>query len=172
MQRILVLGCSGSGKTTFSRALAGKLNLPFVSLDQLYWQPGWREPVEAEFTTRVVEAASGPAWVMDGNFTRQGGWELRRERADTVVLFDLPRWKCLLGAFHRIATTYGTVRPEMAPGCPERIDPTFLRYVWNFRGTHRPALLAKLAGLRSDQPLHTFRTRAEAGAFLAAVAAA
>jgi adenylate kinase family enzyme len=167
MQRVLVMGCSGSGKSTFGRALAGKLDLPFVSLDQLFWLPGWREPKMEDFTAKATRAAEGPAWVMDGNYTRYGAGELRRARADTIVWFDLPRWMCLAGVFHRIVTTYGTVRPEMAPGCPEQVDFEFLKYVWTYRALQRPKLLDYFSGLRGDQRFVTFTSRAHADDFLA-----
>jgi adenylate kinase family enzyme len=167
MQRVLVMGCSGAGKSTFGRALAGRLGLPFVSLDQLFWQPGWREPKMEDFAAKVTRAVEGSAWVMDGNYTRHGAGELRRARADTVVWFDLPRWVCLTGVFRRIITTYGTVRPEMAPGCPEQVDWEFFKYIWTYRAVQRPKLLAYFSGLRTDQRFVTFTSRAHAAAFLA-----
>jgi len=167
MQRVLVMGCSGSGKTTFGRKLAEKCGLPFVSIDQIYWQPGWRDPKPEEFTSKMTLEAEKPAWVMDGDFTGRGAGELRRARADTVVWFDLPRWKCLSGVLTRIATTYGRVRPEMAPGCPEKLDWEFLEYVWTYRAMQRPKLLAYFAALQADQRLVTFTNRAQATEFLA-----
>ena len=172
MQRVLVMGCSGSGKSTFGRALAGKLGLPFVSLDQLFWQPGWREPDMQDFTAKVTHAAEGPAWVIDGNYTRYGAGELRRERADTIVWFDLPRRVCMLSVIRRSAASYGKVRPEMAPGCPERFDWVFLSYVWTYRATQRPKLLAYFSALRGDQRLVTFTARAQSTDFLARAEAA
>lgn len=169
MRRVLVMGCSGSGKSTFAMALSAKLGLPFVSLDSLFWKPGCVESSAEEFGPKVAAAAAGDAWVIDGNFTRDGAGELRRARADTVFWFDLPRWTCLAGVVRRIAASHGRVRPEMAPGCPERFDPDFLRYVWRFRATQRPKLLAYLADLRPDQRLVTFRRRRQAAAFLAGV---
>ena len=161
------MGSSGAGKSTFARSLADKLGIPFVSLDRLFWQPGWREPVKADFTATVTREAEKPAWVIDGNYMTYGAGELRRARADAVVWFDLPRWMCLLGVLHRIATSYGSVRPEMAPGCPEHLDWAFLRYVWTFRAAQRPRLLSYFAALRADQRLVTFTTRAQAARFLA-----
>lgn len=171
MQRVLVMGSSGSGKSTFAKALAERLAVPFVSLDGLFWKPGWVEPDKAEFAAHVAAATAGEAWVIDGNYISHGGAE-RRERADTVCWFDLPTLTCLAGVVGRSLRSYGRVRPEMAPGCPEQIDLGFYRYVWTFRKEQRPRLLAWFAGLGEGQRLVTFTTRAEAAAFLAAVPAA
>jgi len=171
MQRVLVMGCSGSGKTTFARALAGRLALPYVSVDRLFWQPGWREPDKEAFAARLMQAAEKPAWVMDGDFIRHAG-EFRRARAQAIVWFDLPRGVCMTGVLRRIATTHGRVRPDMAPGCPERFDWDFLKYVWTYRDVMRPRLAAYCASLRADQRLVVFKTRAQAGAFLASAGTA
>jgi adenylate kinase family enzyme len=172
MRRVLVMGCSGSGKSTFARELAGKLDLPFVSIDRIYWQPGWREPVISDFTTRMMLEAEKPAWVMDGNYITNGAGALRRERADTLIWFDLPRWICMLGIIRRSVVSYGNVRPEMAPGCPEKFDLEFWRYVWTYRDRQRAKEVSYFAGLRADQRFVTFKRRAQAQAFLAEMKAA
>lgn len=171
MRRVLVMGCSGSGKSTFAQALAANLGLPLVSLDALFWQPGWVEPDKAAFAARVNDVAASESWIIDGNYTSDGG-DLRRSRADTVCWFDLPTSTCLAGVIRRNLRLHGRVRPEMAPGCPERIDIAFYRYVWTYRTVQRPKLLAWIAGLGADQRFVTFRSRAEAAAFLAAAPAA
>ena len=166
MRRVLVMGCSGAGKSTFAQRLADKTGLPFVSIDKIFWQPGWREPEGEEFSARMTSEAGKPAWVIDGNYLTRGAAELRRARADTIFFFDLPRPVCMAAIIWRSATTYGRVRPEMAVGCPEKFDPVFWRYVWTFRTAQRPRLLAYFAALRPDQRLVTFETRGQANDFL------
>ncbi|KAF0128742.1 MAG: DNA topology modulation protein FlaR [Xanthobacteraceae bacterium] len=172
MQRVLVMGCSGSGKSTFATALAARLGLPYVSLDALYWRPGWVEPDRKTFGDIMLREASRPAWVMDGNYTSHGAGDVRRERADTVFWFDLPRRVCFAGVLSRVARTYGRVRPEMTPGCPEQLDFGFLRWVWSYRRDQRPKQLAYLGQLRTGQRLITFTTRRQADGYLAARAPA
>src|SRR5215475_10341980 len=121
MQRILVMGSSASGKSTFSKRLSAITGIPIVSLDALFWRPGWVESDRAEFRERLAEAARQPRWIMDGNYTSYLP-ELRRDACDALFWFDLPRVTCMIGVLSRIAGSYGRVRPEMAEGCPEKID--------------------------------------------------
>ena len=170
MQRVLVMGSSGSGKSTFARRLSELTGIPFVSLDALYWRPGWVASDNAGFEERVTEVARQPRWVMDGNYTRYGAGELRRRTSDTVIWFDLPRRSCMLGITKRIAGSYGQVRPEMADGCQERMDFEFFRYVWTYRQKQRPKLLDYFQGLRADQSLVCFTDRMQASDYLKAIA--
>jgi adenylate kinase family enzyme len=170
MQRILVMGSSGSGKSTFAQRLSGITGIPMVSLDALFWKPGWMPSEAAEFGQRATEAAHQLRWIMDGNFTSSGAGELRRRLADTVIWFDLSRRTCMAGIILRIATSYGQVRPEMAPGCPEKFDLEFFRYVWTYRRQQRPKLLEYFGGLRPDQAFVCFTNRAQADRYLAELA--
>ena len=172
MQRILVMGSSGSGKSTFAQRLSAITGIPMVSLDALYWKPGWVPSDNAEFHARVTDVAQQPCWIIDGNYTSIGAGELRRSTADAVFWFDLPRRTCMTGILSRIATGYGRVRPEMAPGCPERFDVEFFRYVWTYRRLQRPKLLHYFEGLRPDQALICFNNRAQADQYLTNVAPA
>jgi adenylate kinase family enzyme len=144
--------------------------LPFVSLDALYWKAGWVASDNAEFGARVAEVARRPQWVMDGNFTRHGAGELRRQLCDAVIWFDLPRSSCVFGIMRRIAGSHGKVRPEMAESCPERIDFEFFRYVWTYRPQQRPKLLDYFQGLRADQSLVCFTDRTQANGYLKQIA--
>jgi adenylate kinase family enzyme len=169
MQRVLVMGSSGSGKSTFARRLSDMTGIPFVSLDALYWKPGWVASDNAEFRERLTEVALQPRWIMDGNFPSHLV-ELRRDACDTVIWFDLPRRSCMFGVMRRIASSYGQVRPEMAEGCPEKIDFEFFRYVWTYRRQQRPKLLSYFEGLRADQSLVCFTHRTQANDYLKEIA--
>ena len=169
MQRVLVMGSSGSGKSTFARRLSDMIGLPFVSLDALFWKPGWVKSDTAKFRERLTEVALQPRWIMDGNFPSHLV-ELRRDACDTVIWFDLPRRSCMLGIMKRIAGSYGQVRPEMAEGCPEKIDFEFFRYVWTYRRQQRPKLLDYFQGLRADQSFVCFTNRTQANDYLTEIA--
>jgi len=91
MQRVAVVGCSGSGKTTVASAVAGALDLPHLELDSVFHQPDWTELPTDEFRTAVRSFTNRDAWVVDGNYTRQGVTDIVWLRADTIVWLDLPR---------------------------------------------------------------------------------
>ena len=88
-RRINVVGTSGNGKTTFSRALAKRLGLPYVELDALNHGPNWTEASDEDFRRAVEAATDRDGWVADGNYGRKIG-DLVLRQADTVVWLDQP----------------------------------------------------------------------------------
>jgi len=110
-RRVIVTGLAGSGKSTFSLALAAKTGLPVVHLDLHYWNPGWVAPSEAEWREKQSGLLAGEAWIADGNYHET--LDLRLGRADTVVFLDMPWWLCTGRAFLRGFRMPG----ELPEGC-------------------------------------------------------
>ena len=135
MERIIIIGCGGAGKSTLARKLGEVLDLPVVHLDKLFWKPGWVETTAEEFDALLAQELAKDQWIMDGNFNRT--MPERMKRCDTIIYLDFSRFACLLGVLKRVITTYGKVRPDMGEGCPERIDLEFLKWVWNFNKNKR-----------------------------------
>lgn len=86
--RINVIGTSGSGKSTFSKQLAQKLDCPYIELDALFWKPNWTESTDDEFFQKVNEVVSTDRWILDGNYSRTQ--EYLWKRAQTIIFLDLP----------------------------------------------------------------------------------
>ncbi|WP_298958386.1 hypothetical protein [uncultured Methylobacterium sp.] len=131
MRRVVVLGPPGSGKSTLARRLGTRLGLPVFHLDQAFHRPGWQPAPPDEFRAEVERISALPAWIIDGNYT--GSIAPRFAAADTVVYLDMPTWLTMARVLRRIATGFGRVRPDAAPGCPERLDREFLHFAltWN-----------------------------------------
>jgi len=104
MRRVVIGGETSAGKTTFSRALARRLDVPVIELDALFWGPNWTKPAPEEFRARVAERIAADAWVVDGNYSvaRDLVWS----RADTFVWLDPPfrvlLWRLFLRTNRRI----------------------------------------------------------------------
>ena len=145
MNRIAIIGCGGSGKSTLARRLGRKLQLPVHHLDRLYWQPGWTEPPGDEWRERQEHLCEGDEWIIDGDYCST--MDIRLAAADTIILLDLPRRACLMGALRRFLAFRGRTRPDMTEGCPERLDREYLKWIWNYRRDRRPATLEKLKEL-------------------------
>ena len=144
MEKILVIGCPGSGKSTLSRCLADKLCLPLVHLDKLWWREGWIEIPREEFDELLQVELEKPAWIIDGNFNRT--LPHRLNYCDTVIWLDFPRITCLCGVIHRVIVNHGKTRPDMGDGCPDRFDMEFLKYVWGFNKAYREKYREMLGG--------------------------
>lgn len=130
MQRILVIGSSGAGKSTLAVRMGEILKLPVIHLDAHFWNPGWVETPRDLWRAIQERLIQGDRWIIDGDFLRD--LDLRLQRADTVVLMEFPRLQCLIGVFRRWLQFVGRTRPDMAEGCPEKIDTEFVLWVWRF----------------------------------------
>jgi adenylate kinase family enzyme len=167
MQRVLILGSPGSGKSTFARRLEALTGLPVVHIDQLFWDPGWVQVPKSRYLARLRDALTEDRWIMDGNYT--SSLDLRLPRADRVILLDRSRLSCVTRVGLRIASSYGQVRADMAPGCPERIDWDFLKYVWRYPNRDWPDTLAAIDRHRAWDRTTTLKSDADAAAFLKGV---
>ena len=123
MQRLLIIGCSGGGKSTLSRKLSEKLALPLTHLDVLFWKPGWTESTYDEFRPKIAAVTATDRWIIDGNFSAT--FDIRMPRADTIIWIDQPRSLCMGRVLRRAVTQLGRTREDVAPGCPERLDLEF-----------------------------------------------
>lgn len=167
MERVMIIGCGGAGKSTLARQLGEVTGLPVVHLDKLFWKSGWVESSKAEIDEKIRQAAACPRWIMDGNYNRT--LEQRLERADTVIYLDFPRMVCLWGVFKRLLTNLGKVRPDMPEGCPEKVDLEFLRWIWNFNKDKRPQYKAMLEK-HPEKQVYILKNRRQVRRFLREIA--
>lgn len=137
MNRIVVIGTSGSGKSTVARRLGEKLEFPVLELDSVYHQPGWTPLPNDELRARVADFALQPSWVIDGNYTSEGVKDLVWPVADTLVWLDPPKSVVMRRITVRTLRRWVT-REELWNGNrepltgPFRLDPekSIIRWAW------------------------------------------
>ena len=163
MERAIVIGCPGGGKSTFARALAGNTGLPLYYLDMMYWNADKTTVERGLFLARLAEAMEGERWIIDGNYVST--MEMRLEKCDTVFFLDYPSEVCLAGVEARM----GKPRPDM-PWVETEWDGEFRQLIEDFAVKSRPKILALLEK-HAEKEMHIFRTRAEAEDFLTKIKA-
>lgn len=165
MRRVVILGNSGTGKSTFARKLGRRLGLPLIHLDVLYYGPAWTPGDPMVFRERVARATAEAAWILDGAFLPLVG-DLTLPQADLVIWLEQPRWLALRRAVWRCVEPSGFGRADLPVGCRDSPSREMLRDIWTFDGAARNDIEARLAGL----PVRRLRGDAEIAAFLANVA--
>src|SRR5690606_8465827 len=164
-EKILVIGSGGAGKSTFSRRLGALLSIDVIHLDALYWQPGWIEPSKTEWTATIEPLLDRDTWVMDGNYS--GTLPQRLLACDTVIFLDRHRLICLWRVVKRAPIHFGTVRPDMAAGCPEKLELPFLQWIWNYPTRSRPKILKLLAEHQHNKSVIRLQTNGQITNFFA-----
>ena len=159
MKKILVIGCPGSGKSTFARRLRDLTGLPLYYLDQIWHKPDRTTISRPEFDAALGEILAQDTWIIDGNYSRT--LERRMAACDAVFLMDYPTEVCLAGAAARV----GQVREEM-PWVEEALDPEFARYIEAFAAEQLPRVYELLAQYGEGREIVIFRSREEANAWL------
>lgn len=141
--KILIFGNAGVGKTTLSRKLSEKLDIPYLHIDSLYWQKNWLSTPQDIFYDKLKNYIDlHPNFVMDGNYLSSKILDLRLAHADTIIFLDYPTQIALNGIKHREKIYQGRWRTDMAEGCIEKIDQEFLNYVIQFNQTRKPTILS------------------------------
>lgn len=162
MQRIIVIGPCGAGKSTLATMLAARLGLPLYHMDKLNWRPGWVESSKAEIRGRLATILSTERWIIDGNYS--GTLAERIARADTIIYLDFPIRLCLWRVMKRVWRYRGRTRPDMTSDCPERFDFAFILYLLRWNSGPRPKTEALLCGheaklIRLTSPAELLRWR-------------
>lgn len=137
MNKVIVIGCPGGGKSTFSRKLREKTNLPLFHLDMMFWKADKTTLSREEFDKQLSSVVMGDQWIIDGNYGRT--LEMRLKECDTVFLFDLPVETCLAGAVSRV----GKPREDM-PWVEENLDEEFKQWILDFPEKELPRVYALL----------------------------
>ncbi|WP_219836836.1 DNA topology modulation protein [Paenibacillus sp. R14(2021)] len=165
MNRIIVIGSAGSGKSTLSQRLGEALSLPVVHLDRYYWKPNWLATPSEEWDEFLEEVASRERWIMDGNYTRTLG--IRLHAANAVVFLDMPRILCIYRIIKRRIQYHGKTRPDLNEDCPEKLDWAFISWVWNYKKSSRPRIVEMLERVKEGKQVVILKTRNEVKEFIA-----
>ena len=159
MEKVIVIGCPGSGKTTFAEKLHKKTGLPLYYLDAIWHKPDRTHITRDEFDVRLKEIFAENQWIIDGNYASTV--EARIKECDTVFLFDLPTEVCLQGATERL----GKGRYDM-PWVDNELDPEFKKSIENFSTLILPYIYELIKRHKDGRKIIIFKSRDEADNYI------
>ena len=158
MKKVIVIGCPGSGKSTFSRALHNKTGIPLYHLDMMYWNADKTTVEKSVFLERLFAVLEKDEWIIDGNYGST--MELRMAVCDTVIFLDYPLDVCLGGIKER----RGKPRSDM-PWIETEEDAEFIEFIKSYNEQQKPKVL-ELLEKYSDKNVIVFKSREQADLFL------
>ena len=159
--KIIIIGCTGSGKSTFATKLQKILNLPLVHLDNVWWKPDRTHISREEFDKKLEEILSGDRWIVDRFYSRT--LERRIEACDTVIFLDYDEQTCMQGIAERVGQ-----KREDIPWVENSLDPELVELIKNFFAKGREechGLLEK----HNEKTAYVFKTRAQADEWLESI---
>lgn len=160
MKKIIVIGCPGSGKSTFSKSLHNHTGIPLHHLDMMFWNEDKTTVEKTVFLERLLKVIQNSEWIIDGNYGAT--MDLRMQACDTIVFLDYPLEVCLKGIKER----RGKPRTDM-PWIENEgeEDAEFIEFIKNYNLESRPKVM-KLLNKYSYKDIYIFTNREEADEFL------
>ncbi len=159
MKKAIVIGCPGSGKTTFSIKLNSCTGLPLYHLDAIWHKPDKTHIPREEYDKRVAEIFKTPEWIIDGNYNRT--IETRLRQCDTVFLFDLPTEVCIQGATERVGKGHYDL-----PWLETEVDPEFMQFIKDFPHNILPGIYELIDKYKSEKQVVIFKSRKESDEYI------
>lgn len=167
MNKIMIVGNGGAGKSTLAQALGQLTGIPVHHLDAHYWQPGWVETDRDTWIDIQQTLMQAPQWILEGNYS--GTMDQRVAAADTIIFLDFNRWVCLWGVITRRLKYWNRSRPDTGQGCPERLDWAFLKWVYQYPTLGKQRSTAHFKNLPANKRLLVFKNRRQVRGFLASL---
>ncbi|HEX3568823.1 MAG TPA: hypothetical protein VHT70_04070 [Candidatus Saccharimonadales bacterium] len=165
MKKVLVIGSPGAGKTTFSKKLAAKVDLPLHHLDYYYHDNHFNYKNDTvAWRKKVTDLVNQPEWILDGNY--KSTFDIRFPMADTIIFLDYPRRVALGRALLRRIKLQGKVRGDMPANWNEKFELSLLRFIWSYNGVERPKLYQLLQKGQPGQQIIIVKSSAQADSYL------
>lgn len=154
MQKIIIIGSPGAGKSSFARQLRDILNIPLYYLDMIWHKPDQTTLSREEFDIQLENIMKTESWIIDGNYQRT--LETRLKKCDSIFLLDIPLESCLLGAKSRI----GRKREDL-PWIETQLDEEFMQWIMDFPEKQKPHMMQLLEKYKNDKEIIIFQSRQE-----------
>ena len=162
MRKVIIIGCPGSGKTTFAEKLSKITGIPLYYLDAIWHKPDKTHIAREDFDERISRIFDTPEWIIDGNYNRT--LEMRLRQCDTVFLFDLPTNLCIQVATDRL----GKGRYDL-PWIEKELTPSLKQSIEEFPLKSLPRIYDLLEKQSDDKQVIIFKSREAADAYLKSI---
>ena len=160
----MIIGSGGAGKSTLARELGKKLNIEVLHLDNLLWEPNWKQAPRDRQKIIQENIVKNDQWIIDGNYGAT--MDIRLQSADTIIFIDISRVICIYRAIKRMFQYRNKVRPDMVEGNHERFDLNFYKWIWHYPKDKKPEIIDKLNEMRNEKKIIILKSPKEVQRFI------
>ncbi len=165
--KILVVGHSSSGKSTFAKRLAEHYKLPLLHIDKIYFGPKWSRRNRDDVECEIIDFIRQDEWMIDGLYRKYA--TERFDLCDQLFIFDFNRFKCLYGAIVRRIRYHNKNRDTIADGCKERLDLSFIWWILFNGRTKKSRELLKHYKEKYKDKVKVFKNRKQINKYLISI---